>query len=62
MQEAEEAGERRQEEEEARQAQIVAAERQRLLREAAHLRGHLPKGVVRSMAELSQLQLGPAER
>ena len=46
MQEAEEAEEQRQAEEAARQAAIVAAERERLLREAVHLKGYLPKGVV----------------
>ena len=54
-QEAEEAEERRQAEEEARAAAVVQAERQRLLREAAHLAPHLPKGVLQSMEELSLL-------
>lgn len=50
-QEAEEAAERRQAGEEARQAAIVAAERERMLREAAHLRQYLPKGVVQVSAQ-----------
>lgn len=51
-QEAEEAEARRAEVAAAREAAAVAAERERLLREAAHLRGHLPKGVVQSLEEL----------
>ena len=43
-------------EEEARKAAIVAAERQRMLLGAAHLREHLPKGLVQSMQELSLIE------
>jgi len=50
LQEAEAAEETRQAEQEARQAAIVQAERQRILREAAHLKGYLPKGVVQVRA------------
>lgn len=61
LQEAEEAEERREAEEAARQAAVVEAERQRLLREAAHLCDHLPKGVARTAAELSLLTGGRDE-
>lgn len=50
------AEERRQAEEEARQAAVVQAERQRLLREAAHLKGHLPKGVLQSFEEMRLME------
>lgn len=36
----------------------MAAERERLLHEAAHLRGHMPKGVVRSLEELRLVEGG----
>lgn len=46
LQDEEAAEEARKAEAEAREAAVVAVERQRLLREAGHLRGYLPKGVV----------------
>ncbi len=36
----------------------MQAERQRMLREAAHLKGYLPKGLLHNMEELSLLEGG----
>ena len=52
MQAAEEAERARLAAEEARKAELVKAERQRLLREAAYLRDYLPKGVLHDMEDL----------
>lgn len=53
---AEAAEEARAAEEEARKAGLVRGERQRLLREAAHLREYLPKGMLRDMEDLHLVQ------
>lgn len=52
LQEAELAEEQRQREADARAAAIVAAEKARMLQEAAHLQPYLPRDVVQSMAHM----------